>query len=77
VKLLLAENNLVNLKNWCKFSSRNKAKLYNRSHLQLDLPVCKIWLCQFSISLCSVNPMASAFVGVGTWHLLATYFDAT
>jgi len=32
---------LCKFENWCKFSSRIKAKLYNSSHLQLDLPVCK------------------------------------
>jgi hypothetical protein len=45
--------------NFCNFSSCTKAQLCNRSHLQLDLPVCKNM----------VLPGSSAFVVSTMWQV--------
>jgi len=47
---------IVLIEMWCKFLSCIKAKLCNRSHLQLDLPVCKNMALPFHLQLLQFQP---------------------
>jgi hypothetical protein len=63
--------------NWellCKFSSHIEAKLYNSSHLQLDLPVCKNMALPVNPQLLQFQP-CGVLGGEDTWRVLVTSVD--
>ena len=55
---------IVLIQMWCKFWSCIKAKLCNRSHSQLDLPVCKNVALSFHLQLLQFEPRGKC-VGQG------------